>query len=170
MMYFETLDALEELDSDDIAEILFAMRDYSRYGVIPDFPKGDTKSVLWKLIKRKLDADAERYEDIRKKRSEAGKKDGDNTDKDNTSKQELTPVNTSKQNQPTTPTTTPTTTSTTTDSTPNPDSKPSTNKVYKGDKEKKWTVNRPYTPQPSLDDMDKLLEEVERRRTATHDV
>lgn len=152
MMYFETLDALEELDSDSIAAILFAMRDYSQYGVIPDFPKGDTKSVLWKLIKRKLDADAERYEEIREQRIAAGRI-GGLTKSSNAKQIQANEANDTfaKQINPTT----------TQQYLQHQHSKPSTNKGYKGDKERQGTVNRPYTPQPSLDDMDKLLEEVE---------
>lgn len=47
------------------------------------------------------------------------------------------------------------------------------NKGYKGNKGNKeiqWTVNRPYTPPPSLGDMDKLLEEIEQRRAAAQNV
>lgn len=43
-------------------------------------------------------------------------------------------------------------------------------KGNKGYKEIQGTVNRPYTPPPSLGDMDKLLEEIERRRTAAQNV
>lgn len=43
-------------------------------------------------------------------------------------------------------------------------------KGNKGNEERQGTVNRPYTPPPSLGDMDKLLEEIEQRRTAAHDV
>lgn len=47
------------------------------------------------------------------------------------------------------------------------------NKGYKGNKgnnERQGTVNRPYTPPPSLGDMDKLLEEIEQRRAAAQNV
>lgn len=44
------------------------------------------------------------------------------------------------------------------------------NKGNKGKNEIQGTVNRQYTPPPSLGDMDKLLEEIEQRRTAAQNV
>ena len=40
----------------------------------------------------------------------------------------------------------------------------------KGYEERQGTVNRPYTPPPSLGEMDELLKEVERRRVTAHNV
>ena len=167
MMYIETLDALEELDSDDIATMLFAMRDYSQYSVIPDFPKGDVKSVLWKIIKQKLDADAAHYEEIREQRRNAINA---RWAKENESIQMNTDVYEVLRNIPTTTTTTTTPTPTATPTaTPTPTA--INNKGYKGKEGIEGLhATRPYTPLPTLDGMDNLLKEVEQRKAEAHDV
>lgn len=51
--------------SDEASGKLFkAILDYAEYGVVPDFSKDATLSVVWALIRPKIDHDAERYDGI----------------------------------------------------------------------------------------------------------
>ena len=80
VLYWETFDAFEELEDKEIVTLIFAMRDYARYGVIPNFEKGSVESVLWKLIKQKIDADIEKY----KEKQEIGRIGGNSSGKNKT--------------------------------------------------------------------------------------
>lgn len=163
MLYWETFDVLESLVDGEAKQMLTAIRQYSQYGALPDFSDSAILSTLWLLIRPKLDADAERYEHIRDARVEAGRK-GGLARASNAKQIQANEANTAfaKQIKPTTTTSTTATASTTTNPTADPDNK--------GNKEREGTVNRPYTPPPSLDGMDKLLEEIERRRAAAQNV
>lgn len=174
MVYWETFDVLESLVDGDAKVMMSAIRQYSQYGVLPDFTGNAILTTLWLLIRPKLDADSERYENIREQRRAAINSRWEKERKraatgDNESIQPYskdTDEYGSIRNIPTT-TTTATTTATTTTSTtanPNPTANPKTDSDNKGYKEIQGTVNRPYTPPPSLGDMDKLLEEIEQRR------
>lgn len=76
MLYWETFDVLESLVDGDAKQMLAAIRQYSQYGVLPDFSDNAILNTLWLLIHPKLDADTERYERIREARAEAGRKGG----------------------------------------------------------------------------------------------
>ena len=76
MLYWETFDVLESLVDGDAKQMLAAIRQYSQYGVLPDFSDNAILNTLWLLIRPKLDADTERYERIREARAEAGRKGG----------------------------------------------------------------------------------------------
>lgn len=165
MIYWETFDVLESLVDGDAKVMMSAIRQYSQYGVLPDFTGNAILTTLWLLIRPKLDADTERYERIRDARVEAGRKGG--LARASNAKQILANeanATFAKQIKPTT------TTSTSTTATTNPTANPKTNPDNKGNKEIQGTVNRPYTPPPSLGDMDKLLEEIEQRRAAAQNV
>lgn len=163
MLYWETFDVLESLVDGDAKQMLAAIRQYSQYGALPDFSDSAILSTLWLLIRPKLDADAERYENIREQRRAAinsrwEKERSKVVTEDNESIQPYTEEYERIRNVPTTSTT----------ATANPN--PAANSDNKGYEERRGTVNRPYTPPPSLGEMDKLLKEVERRRAAAQNV
>lgn len=163
MVYWETFDVLESLVDGDAKVMMSAIRQYSQYGVLPDFTGNAILTTLWLLIRPKLDADTERYERIRDARVEAGRKGG--LARASNAKQILANeanATFAKQIKPTT--------TTTASTTANPTANPKTDSDNKGNKEIQGTVNRPYTPPPSLGDMDKLLEEIEQRRAAAQNV
>lgn len=87
MVYWETFDVLESLVDGDAKQMLAAIRQYSQYGVLPDFTGNAILTTLWLLIRPKLDADSERYERISNARAEAGRRGG------------LARANNAKQNQ-----------------------------------------------------------------------
>lgn len=64
MIYWETFDVLESLVDGDAKAMMAAIRQYSQYGVLPDFTGNAILTTLWLLIRPKLDADTERYERI----------------------------------------------------------------------------------------------------------
>ena len=59
MLYFETLQAVEELEAEDAKQIMSAILRYSRDGEAPAF-RG-TLAALWSLIQSSLDRDGTRY-------------------------------------------------------------------------------------------------------------
>lgn len=165
MVYWETFDVLESLVDGDAKVMMSAIRQYSQYGVLPGFTGNAILTTLWLLIRPKLDADSERYERIREARVEAGRKGGlTRASKAKQIQANEANANFAKQIKPTTTTTASTSTTT------NPTANPKTDSDNKGCKEIQGTVNRPYTPPPSLGDMDKLLEEIEQRRAAAQNV
>ena len=72
MIYWDTFDVLECLVDGDAKQMLAAIRQYSQYGVLPDFTGNAILATLWLLIRPKLDADSERYERIREQKRKAG--------------------------------------------------------------------------------------------------
>ena len=76
MVFWETFDVLESLVDGDAKIMMAAIRQYSQYGVLPDFTGNAILKTLWLLIRPKLDADSERYERISNARAEAGRKGG----------------------------------------------------------------------------------------------
>lgn len=171
MLYWETFDVLESLVDGDAKQMLAAIRQYSQYGTLPDFSDSAILNTLWLLIRPKLDADAERYENIREQRRAAinsrwEKERSKVVTEEYESIQPYTEEYERIRNIPTTTTSTTATASTTT----NPTANPKTDSDNKGYKERQGAVNRPYTPPPSLGEMDELLKEVERRRAAAQNV
>lgn len=59
MLYFETLQAVEELEAEDAKQIMSAILRYSRDGEAPAFH--GTLAALWSLIQSSLDRDSTRY-------------------------------------------------------------------------------------------------------------
>lgn len=76
MIYWEAFDALDNLTNENVKRALIAIRQYSQYGVLPDFTDNNVLSMFWIMFRPRLDADTERYEQIREKRREAGRKGG----------------------------------------------------------------------------------------------
>lgn len=168
MVYWETFDVLESLVDGDAKLMMSAIRQYSQYGVLPDFTGNAILTTLWLLIRPKLDADTERYERKREQRRKAVNSRWEKERKraasgDNESIQPYSKDTDEYGSVRNIPTTTASTTA-------NPTANPKTDSDNKGYKEIQGTVNRPYTPPPSLGDMDKLLEEIEQRRTAAQNV
>ena len=71
MMYWEMFDVLESLMDGQAKTMLQAIRNYSQYGEAPNFTSDVLLSTLWMLVKPKIDADSDRYEKIRKQRTDA---------------------------------------------------------------------------------------------------
>ena len=114
LLYWEIFDVLESLFDDEVKTMLLAIKNYSLYGTMPDFSDNRILTALWVLVQRRLDADAEKYNNICSKRAEAGKKGAEqkkqmlaNATK---CKQMLPNESNDKQIKPTTTTTTTTTT------------------------------------------------------------
>ena len=106
-LYWEIFDVLESLFDDETKTMLCAIKNYSRYGIIPDFSDNRMLSTLWVIVQQRLDIDAEKYNSICSKRAEAGKKSAEI--RASKCQQMLTNANKCQQIQPTTTTTTTTT-------------------------------------------------------------
>ena len=129
MMYWETFDVLEALLDGQAKTMLRAIRNYSQYGEAPDFGCDTVLATLWMLFQPKLDADNERYEQIRKKRRQAintrwQREREERTDEYGSIQEYTNEYKTygSIQNIPTTTTASTTTTTTASTATPDPDS------------------------------------------------
>ena len=59
MLYFETLQAIEELEAEDTKQIMSAILRYSRDGELPALQ--GTLAAVWSLIRSGLDRDRSRY-------------------------------------------------------------------------------------------------------------
>ena len=62
MVYFETLDALDEYTDAEKGQFVTAMRDYAKDSVIPSFEDRGLRS-LWKITQQALDKDRIHYAD-----------------------------------------------------------------------------------------------------------
>ena len=60
MMYHDLLDSLEEYSLEERGSFLYAMRDYVRYGEIPEFSDRGLRA-LWKRTQPSLDLDEQKY-------------------------------------------------------------------------------------------------------------
>ena len=69
---FELL--LENFEEKEFKPFMQAIYDYAFDGVIPDFENNRVLKMAWQKMKAKMDKDHAKYEEIRKKRSEAGHK------------------------------------------------------------------------------------------------
>lgn len=59
MLYFETLQAIEELNAEDVKQVMSAILHYSRDGEIPAFH--GPLAALWSFIRSSIDRDGDRY-------------------------------------------------------------------------------------------------------------
>lgn len=73
LLYWEVFDAFEAMLDGDAKRMLSAIRMYAQYGELPNFDDNPGLRMAWVLTKSKLDKDSARYEEICRKRSEAGK-------------------------------------------------------------------------------------------------
>lgn len=118
MMYWEMFDVLEILIDGQAKTMLRAIRNYSQYGEAPDFENDKLLETLWMLVKPKIDADSDRYEQIREQRRKAGKTSAEKRySQSNECQQPSTSVSKCQQIQPTTSTST--TTSSSSETSPN---------------------------------------------------
>ena len=60
MIYFEICDALELLTNEQRGQIMMAILDYGQRGITPEFEDA-TLAICWSFVKKRLDADDERY-------------------------------------------------------------------------------------------------------------
>ncbi len=63
IIYFETMDSLEEYTNEETGSFLRAASEYSRYGSVPDFEDRGLRS-LWKRTMNDLNRDNERYQKV----------------------------------------------------------------------------------------------------------
>ncbi len=61
MLYFDMIEPLRKHGNEMTGELIWAMIDYARYGVVPDFD--GALLMAWEFIKPKVDVDGERYND-----------------------------------------------------------------------------------------------------------
>lgn len=115
MIYFETARALKWLDYEAKGRLFDAIVDYAENGIIPAFD--GVLAAVWPFVANSIDRDTLRYEAIKEKRIEAGRKGGiANTIKSKQTKANEASATFDKQNKPTTTTTSTTTTTPTTTS------------------------------------------------------
>ena len=77
VVYASQLSAMLELSDTELRGILAAMLEYNRDGTEPAFT--GALSAFWKTVKDGIDRDTERWNSIREKRIEAGRKGGKQT-------------------------------------------------------------------------------------------
>lgn len=71
MLYWEMFDVLDRVKPEKVKTLLQAMRNLAQYGELPDFRDDEALELVWPLIEQKIMADRERYEKIRKQRTDA---------------------------------------------------------------------------------------------------
>lgn len=76
VIYWDIFDMLERTKGDQTKRLLKAIRNFGQYGEIPNFEDDDGLNFVWPTIEQKIIADGERYEEIKQKRAEAGRKGG----------------------------------------------------------------------------------------------
>lgn len=69
MLYFDTRPCLRRLTMDERGVLFEAILDYGEFGVVPELD--GMVGVAWDFIRPKIDRDAEHYEEIAQKRTEA---------------------------------------------------------------------------------------------------
>lgn len=73
IVYCDSLELLEELSDEETGIMFRAMITYAKSGEEPVFTDR-TMRTIFKILKSRLDVNSEKWEEIRKKRSDAGKK------------------------------------------------------------------------------------------------
>ena len=71
MLYWSMFDVLEALLDGQAKTMLHVMRNYSQYGEIPEFENDPGLKTLWFIVKPQIDADTERYENVKQQRTNA---------------------------------------------------------------------------------------------------
>lgn len=78
MMYKEHYELfLENFEDGEFRPFIKAMYEYAFNGVIPDFGDSRVLKMAWQKIKKDLDRDHARYEEVREARRLAGQKSGE---------------------------------------------------------------------------------------------
>ena len=75
-LYLDNYDEFELLSREQLGELIMALLEYAESGELPDFSGDGMLTMKFKGLKKQVDRDFEKYNDICKKRSEAGKKGG----------------------------------------------------------------------------------------------
>ena len=75
MIYFETARAIKNLDYEMNGRLFEAIMEYAEFGIVPELD--GILAAVWPFIADKVDRDSDRYEAIREKRKEAGRKGGE---------------------------------------------------------------------------------------------
>ena len=73
MIYYEMFEQFELLSNEELGELIFAIMRYSKDGTEPKIESPAAK-ILFSFMKRFDDIDRERYEKIRERRREAGRR------------------------------------------------------------------------------------------------
>lgn len=73
ILYCEQKEVMDDLSKEEVGILIYAIFDYVENGIIPSF-KDRTLNLAFKLIKRQLDFDKEKYEKICKQNSENQRK------------------------------------------------------------------------------------------------
>ena len=69
MLYFDIRPSLKLISTEEKGLLLEAMLDYAEDGILPELT--GKAEVVWTFMKKKIDDDAERYEEICRKRRDA---------------------------------------------------------------------------------------------------
>ena len=94
VLYHDIRTPLELLDDCERGKLFLAILNYSEFGTLPDF--GGALQMAFAFIRAALDRDADKWEDVRQKRAEAGKQGGI---KSGESRREANEANASKSKQ-----------------------------------------------------------------------
>lgn len=66
MIYYETMDMMDRLSDSEVGQMTRAIISYSRYGIVPELPPA--LMAVWPFVRRSVDADTERYNEVISKR------------------------------------------------------------------------------------------------------
>ena len=126
MLYFDVRPCLNRMTDEEQAQLFRAILDYGQFDIDPGFE--DRLGLVWDFVKPMIDRDTDRYQEIKEKRANAGRRGGQaraNNAKQNEANQAIASFasgdvakesndSNTKQIKPTTATATATTTATTT--------------------------------------------------------
>lgn len=115
MVYWEMFGVLERAKPEQAQALIKAIRQYGQTGEEPNFGEDQALELVWPMLAKRITADHERWEEIKEKRTDAGRKGG--LSRASKAKQkEANEANATfdKQFKPTTSTSTSTTTATST--------------------------------------------------------
>ena len=74
MMYNELAEAIVKMPAEQVKQLLLDMWSYAETGRAPDYSADYALDMIWGLCRARLDADAERYDQIVQRRKEAAGK------------------------------------------------------------------------------------------------
>lgn len=79
ILYMDMRQPLQTLTDEERGKLLIAMFDYAESRKLPEFNDNDKLSVAFAFVQQTLDRDAAKWDDVRHKRAEAGRKGGKQT-------------------------------------------------------------------------------------------
>lgn len=75
MMYSELAEAIVKMPAEQVKQLLLDMWSYAETGRTPDYSADYALDMIWGLCRARLDADAERYDQIvQRRKAAAGKR------------------------------------------------------------------------------------------------